>query len=209
MNFIKLDRTETIRLLITGVLMKLRERAGECSEKKEERRGGYVLRASRKGAASAHKIASVSNLLATWACFLAYMTHVYTRVRVLVYSISRLWWPDWFINFSRLKEGFLFLRRYTIPVYESILIDSITRDCYGNSGAGTRGVTRNFWFVSAEEPTNIDRVKRFVNRNDQRETRGPGSWTRRRDVWPPVTPAYHSSVLNYLNPIEPGWSAIS
>lgn len=81
MNFIKLDRTETIRLLITGVLMKLRERAGECSEKKEERRGGYVLRASRKGAASAHKIASVSNLLATWACFLAYMTHVYTRVR--------------------------------------------------------------------------------------------------------------------------------
>lgn len=40
-----------------------------------------MLRASRKGAASAHKIASVSNLLATWACFLAYMTHVYTRVR--------------------------------------------------------------------------------------------------------------------------------
>lgn len=43
-----------------------------------------------------------------------------------------------------------------------------------------------------------------INRNSW-----PGSRRHRRDVWPPVTPAYHSSVLNYPRPMKSGWSTIS
>lgn len=108
----------------------------------------------------AHKIASISNLLAMGVFPRVYglRLRAYARVIIARSRDTRLWMTGWFIHLFARNErrdffSFVRIREYGSTYRPDTIIRDLERVITQTWEIRARGAT-NFWFASAEEPTN-------------------------------------------------------